>query len=76
VVDLASWEVPPVFRVLESAGGVPRADMLRTFNMGVGMCAVVDPADADAVLEAAAAAGVPAWMLGHVGPGTGRVILR
>jgi phosphoribosylformylglycinamidine cyclo-ligase len=50
--------------------------MLRTFNMGVGMCVLVDPTDADAVTRAAEAAGVPAWVLGHVGPGSGRVILR
>ena len=76
VVELASWEVPPLFRVLAEAGGVPRDEMLRTFNMGVGMCAVVDPADADAVLAAARAAGVPAWVMGHVGSGAGRVSFR
>jgi phosphoribosylformylglycinamidine cyclo-ligase len=76
VVELASWEVPPLFRVLAEAGGVGRDEMLRTFNMGVGMCAVLDPADADAVVQATAAAGVPAWVMGHVGSGTGRVILR
>ncbi len=76
LVELASWEVPPLFRVLGEAGGVPPEEMLRTFNMGVGLCAVVDPADADAVAHAAAEAGVPAWVMGHVGSGTGRVILR
>ena len=76
VVELASWEVPAVFRVLEQAGGVARADMLRTFNMGVGMCALVSPTDADTVLAAATDAGVPAWVLGHVAAGTGRVFLR
>ncbi len=76
VVDLASWRVPPLFEVLARAGGVPRDEMLRTFNMGVGMCAVVAPADADAVLEAARAAGVPAWILGHTAAGTGRVAFR
>ena len=76
VVELGSWQVPAVFGVLERAGGVPRDDMFRTFNMGVGLCALVDPADADAVIAAASGAGVPAWLLGHVGSGSGRVILR
>jgi phosphoribosylformylglycinamidine cyclo-ligase len=76
IVELGSWEPPAVFGVLERAGAVPRADMLRTFNMGVGMCVLVDPTDADAVTRAAEAAGVPAWVLGHVGSGSGRVILR
>jgi phosphoribosylformylglycinamidine cyclo-ligase len=73
VVDLASWEVPPLFRVLAAAGGVPGDEMLRTFNMGVGMCALVAPADAGAVVDAARAAGVPAWVMGHTAPGAGRV---
>ena len=76
VVDLTSWEVPPLFRVLAAAGGVSRDEMLRTFNMGVGMCAVVASADVDAVVDAALAAGVPAWVMGHTAPGTGRVTFR
>jgi phosphoribosylformylglycinamidine cyclo-ligase len=76
VVDLASWTVPPLFRVLAEAGGVPRDEMLRTFNMGVGMCVLTAPADADAVLDAARAAEVPAWVMGHVAPGAGGVRLR
>src|SRR5690606_4752611 len=41
VVEQNSWEVPTVFRVLERAGGVAREEMLRAFNMGVGMIVVV-----------------------------------
>jgi len=75
-VDLASWEVPPLFRVLGEAGGVPRAELFRTFNMGVGLCALADRADAQMVIDAARAAGVPAWVMGHVAPGSGVVRLR
>ena len=50
VVRSGSWDVPPVFQWLERAGGVPRADMLRTFNMGVGLILVVSPEDVDRVL--------------------------
>jgi phosphoribosylformylglycinamidine cyclo-ligase len=76
VLDLASWEVPPLFQVLGAAGAVPRDEMLRTFNMGVGMCAVVEAADADRVIAAARAAGVPAWVMGHTAPGSGHVTFR
>lgn len=76
VVDLASWAVPALFRVLGEAGAVPHDAMLRTFNLGVGMCALADPGDADAVIAAAHAAGVPAWVMGHVGSGSGRVFFR
>ena len=75
VVDTASWEVPALFRILGDAGGVERAERFRTFNMGVGMVAIVAPADVDAVLAAARSAGVPGWPLGHVARGSGRVVL-
>jgi phosphoribosylformylglycinamidine cyclo-ligase len=73
VVDASSWEVPNLFAVLERAGGVAREEMLRTFNMGVGMVVVTDHEGATAVLASAESAGVPAWMLGHVVRGAGRV---
>jgi phosphoribosylformylglycinamidine cyclo-ligase len=47
VVRLGSWDVPPLFRWLERAGTVPREDMLRTFNMGLGLILVVAPAAVD-----------------------------
>jgi phosphoribosylformylglycinamidine cyclo-ligase len=59
VVRLGSWDVPPVFRWLEREGAVPREDMLRTFNMGVGLVLVVAPADADAVIGTLRGAGEP-----------------
>ena len=41
VIRHGSWHVPPLFQWLQRAGGVPQDDMLRTFNMGVGMILVV-----------------------------------
>jgi phosphoribosylformylglycinamidine cyclo-ligase len=76
VVETASWDIPSLFRVLERAGAVPRDEMYRTFNMGVGMAVIVAPADAEAVIAAARGAGVPAWMLGETRAGTGRVVLQ
>ena len=75
VVDVSSWEVPEIFRVLQEAGRVERAEMYRTFNMGVGMVVICTPADADAVVAAASQAEVPAWVLGSVKNGSGAVIL-
>ncbi|HEX6631773.1 MAG TPA: phosphoribosylformylglycinamidine cyclo-ligase [Gemmatimonadaceae bacterium] len=74
-VRLESWEVPNLFRVLGDAGGVERAEMFRAFNMGVGMVALCAQSDADSVIAAANTAGVPAWILGDVVDGTGRVQL-
>lgn len=46
-IDRASWQVPSVFRVVQHHGKVDEAEMERTFNMGVGMVAVVAPEDVD-----------------------------
>lgn len=75
VVKLESWKVPPVFRVLMEAGKVKPAEMYRTFNMGVGMVLVCAPFDAEHIISAAGTAGVKAWMLGSLTPGSGAVIL-
>ena len=74
VVDSRSWDVPSLFVVLERAGAVPRDEMLRAFNMGVGLVAITAPADVDAVRASADAAGVRAWVLGHVAAGAGKVL--
>jgi phosphoribosylformylglycinamidine cyclo-ligase len=76
VVDASSWTIPNLFQQLEAAGGVPRPEMFRTFNMGIGMVVITDPADADAVTNSARDAGISAWALGHVKRGSGQVILH
>jgi phosphoribosylformylglycinamidine cyclo-ligase len=75
VVDTSTWQVPNVFRQLEKAGGVDRAEMFRTFNMGVGMVVIVSEAAADGVIQGSRAAGIHAWRLGNVTNGAGQVIL-
>lgn len=75
VVETASWSVPNVFERLASAGGVPRDEQFRAFNMGVGMMALVAPQDADAILASAAGQHVKAWRAGEVVPGAGAVRL-
>lgn len=74
VVDMASWEIPPVFRVLQDAGSVPADEMFRAFNMGVGMVVAMESAQAGAVLAAASSANVRGWVLGEVRPGQGEVL--
>ncbi|MEZ2346860.1 phosphoribosylformylglycinamidine cyclo-ligase [Terriglobus sp. RCC_193] len=44
-VELSSWEVPPLFQHLQTLGQVDQDEMMRTFNMGIGMIVVV-PAEA------------------------------
>lgn len=57
VVDASAWEVPPLFRWLRQAGHVPVEDMMRTFNMGIGLIMAVVPGHAEQVIEQLAARG-------------------
>ncbi len=75
VLDVSSWKIPNVFRVLMDAGAVEPAEMYRTFNMGVGMVVICAPSDAKSILSAASAGGAPGWILGSLKPGSGAVIL-
>jgi phosphoribosylformylglycinamidine cyclo-ligase len=76
VVDTLSWETPNTFQVLAEAGGVERAEMFRAFNMGVGMVVMSDTAGAALIRQRAAELSVPAWTMGAVTKGSGRVILN
>ncbi|GIH78970.1 phosphoribosylformylglycinamidine cyclo-ligase [Planobispora longispora] len=76
LLDRSSWTPPPVFGFLAEHGKVAQADMDRTFNLGVGMAAIV-PADAvDAALALLEERGLPAWVLGEVVPGAGEARYR
>ena len=65
-VDRTTWTPGPVFGLVARLGGVPRHDLERTLNLGVGMVAVVAPDAADAAVARLGARGVPSWVLGDV----------
>ena len=65
-IDLSTWELPPVFKWLASTGGLDQAEMLKTFNAGIGMVLVVDAAQADALVDLLAEAGETVHRLGIV----------
>ncbi|PKK16147.1 phosphoribosylformylglycinamidine cyclo-ligase [Thermomonospora sp. CIF 1] len=71
----SSWTPPPIFTVLQEHGKIPQPEMDKTFNLGVGMVAVVAPDAADAALRLLQERGVPAWVLGEITTGTGAVHL-
>lgn len=50
-LDWASWEMPPIFEMIQHVGNVPYDDMIRTFNLGVGMILIVDRKDADRAMR-------------------------
>ncbi|MDM8084452.1 phosphoribosylformylglycinamidine cyclo-ligase [Cellulomonas cellasea] len=61
-----SWQLPPVFDLVRTLGGVPWSDLENTLNLGVGMVAIVAPEAVDGVVAHAAELGLPAWELGTV----------
>lgn len=67
----ASWQLPPLFRIIQEAGPVAEDEMYRVFNMGIGMAIVLSPTDA-----ADFVASVPdAFSIGDIVEGERRVIL-
>ena len=71
VLEARRWPRPPVFDWLQRLGGVSDAEMDSTFNMGLGMVAVVPPAAVKPALALLAARGVPAWEVGRIEASTG-----
>jgi phosphoribosylformylglycinamidine cyclo-ligase len=67
-LDARRWRAPPVFRWLREAGHVPTDDMLRTFNCGLGMIAVVAQKDASTVAKALTDAGESVHQVGVIEP--------
>lgn len=69
VVETRSWTLPPLFRVLQDAGRVATDELRDVFNLGVGLIGVLPAGAVDDAVRAAAAAGVPTWMLGEIREG-------
>ncbi|MGW5265058.1 phosphoribosylformylglycinamidine cyclo-ligase [Microbispora sp. NPDC004025] len=76
LLDRGAWTPPAIFEVLAGRGGVPQEEMDKTFNLGVGMCAIVPAAEADKALALLTGRGLPAWVLGEVVPGEGQARFR
>lgn len=74
-IDLASWEVPPIFRFLQRRGGVAEEEMFRVFNMGVGYALIVRPTFADAIARKLERSGERVFRLGRIVKGSGEVRL-
>lgn len=75
IVDAAAWPVPPVFEWLRRAGGVPMSDMMRTFNMGIGLVLAVSRDRAQSLLNDLASFGEPgARVIGEVAAGEQPVV--
>ena len=73
VVNRSTWRPSPIFELVQSKGRIEPMEMESTFNMGVGMLAVVSANDCDRALAFLRGRGLDAWQVGEIVDGTGVV---
>ena len=73
-VDKNSYTVPDIFKRIADTGNIPEQDMYGTFNMGIGMVAVVDCANAEKAIEVLSGNGIKAYNIGKIIKGNEVVI--
>ncbi|MGI6174798.1 MAG: phosphoribosylformylglycinamidine cyclo-ligase [Christensenellales bacterium] len=74
-IRLGSWEILPIFTMLEQEGQIKKNDMFHTFNMGIGMVCAIDKNDADTFVQSAQALGEKAYVIGEVVRGEAGITL-
>ena len=73
-IEEGSWEILPVFRLLERCGGIPHREMFNIFNMGIGMVVALSETDVPKALESLQASGLKPSVIGKVVKGNGVTI--
>jgi phosphoribosylformylglycinamidine cyclo-ligase len=73
IVRKGTWDMLPVFRIIEEQGGVEESELYQVFNMGIGMTLIVAADQAKNVVRAIERRGHRAWIIGEVTQGRGRV---
>jgi phosphoribosylformylglycinamidine cyclo-ligase len=71
VIRKGSWDMPPIFQVIQAKGGVPEEELYQVFNMGIGMAVIVAADKAEAVLRFIRTKEHKAWKIGEVVKGNG-----
>lgn len=75
-IDVSTYKVPEIFHVIQEQGNVPAEDMLRTFNMGVGIALVASEDEAPVIQESLVELGCDAYPIGKIVKGKQTVELR
>lgn len=65
-VDMSTWTVPEIFKWFGKTGGVPTADILKTFNMGIGMVAIVQKENVETLIKQLESAGETVYTIGEL----------
>ncbi len=73
IIGTRSWQMQNIFKLIQSMGSVSDDEMFKTFNMGIGMVLVADKSDAKTIMGKLKRLGETAFIIGHVGKGSGGV---
>jgi len=76
IIRKGSWEMPPIFALIQAKGGVPEHELYQVFNMGVGMTIIIAGDRAEEVLTYVRAQGQKGWLIGEVVKGRGVVRMK
>jgi phosphoribosylformylglycinamidine cyclo-ligase len=71
IIRKGTWEMPPIFKLIEAKGGVAEAELYQVFNMGIGMVLLIAADKTDDVMKCIRAQGQRAWLIGQVAKGRG-----
>lgn len=66
VIKLHSWEIPPIFTIIQERGNIDDMEMVRVFNMGIGMMIVVPEKESEEIIERLEVLGEKAYLIGTV----------
>jgi phosphoribosylformylglycinamidine cyclo-ligase len=72
VIKKGSWDMQPIFKIIETQSGVPDDELYQVFNMGIGMVSIVAAEKANDVLKFIRAQKHKAWLIGEVVKGNGK----
>lgn len=76
VIHKESWEVLPIFNLIQEKGNIAEHDMFNTYNMGVGMAVIVDGKDADKTIALMKEFGIKASVIGEMSEGDHSVVIE
>lgn len=72
-IKSGSWDVLPVFKLIQEKGNIPWEEMLKTFNLGIGMVLVVAPEDKDDIMRELELLGEKAYHIGEIKAGEDKI---
>jgi phosphoribosylformylglycinamidine cyclo-ligase len=65
-VKYKSWPIQPIFQIIQQAGNIEQQEMLRVFNMGIGLVLIVPPAEVNTIQSMAKEFSEPGYLIGEI----------